>query len=45
MVGGNRIVADEVSHFAAPAPLVVAHNAAFDRKFLERFCETFNSKP
>jgi hypothetical protein len=34
----------EVTHFVAPASLVVAHNAAFDRKFLERFCETFNTK-
>ncbi len=23
----------------------MAQNAAFDRKFLERFCETFNTKP
>jgi DNA polymerase III epsilon subunit-like protein len=30
---------------AAPARLVVAHNAAFDRKFLERPCETFSTKP
>ena len=45
MVAGRRIDPDEVAHFAAPASLVVAHNAAFDRKFLERFCETFNTKP
>lgn len=45
MVAGHRIDPDEVSRFAAPASLVVAHNAAFDRKFLERFCETFNTKP
>ena len=45
MVAGHRIEPNEVSHFAAPASLVVAHNAAFDRKFLERFCETFNTKP
>ncbi|HEY2660670.1 MAG TPA: 3'-5' exonuclease [Caulobacteraceae bacterium] len=45
MVAGQRIDPDEVAHFAAPASLVVAHNAAFDRKFLERFCETFNTKP
>lgn len=45
MVAGHRIDPAEVSRFAAPASLVVAHNAAFDRKFLERFCETFNTKP
>ena len=45
MVAGKAIDPAEVTHFAAPASLVVAHNAAFDRKFLERFCETFNSKP
>jgi DNA polymerase III subunit epsilon len=45
MVAGKRIDPVDVAHFAAPASLVVAHNAAFDRKFLERFCETFNTKP
>ena len=44
MVAGQRIDPDEVAHFAAQASLVVAHNAAFDRKFLERFCGTFNTK-
>jgi len=45
MVAGQMIDPEEVRHFAAPASLVVAHNAAFDRKFLERFCETFNTMP
>ena len=45
MVAGRRIDPDEVAHFAAPASLVVAHNAAFDRRFLDRYCETFNTKP
>lgn len=29
----------------ASAALVIAHNAAFDRRFLERFCEAFRTKP
>jgi DNA polymerase-3 subunit epsilon len=45
MVAGKSIDPRAVSSFAAPAALVVAHNAAFDRKFLERYCETFNTKP
>jgi DNA polymerase-3 subunit epsilon len=45
MVAGHRIDPAEVAHFAAPASLVVAHNAAFDRRFLERLCETFSTKP
>lgn len=45
MVAGKTIDPTEVGAFAAPAALVVAHNAAFDRRFLERFCETFTTKP
>jgi DNA polymerase-3 subunit epsilon len=45
MVKGHAIDPAEVAAFAAPAALVIAHNAAFDRKFLERYCETFNTKP
>ncbi|RAK53005.1 3'-5' exonuclease [Phenylobacterium deserti] len=45
MVAGRRIDPAEVAAFAAPAALVVAHNAGFDRRFLERFCETFTTKP
>ncbi len=44
MVEGKSISPDGVTAFAAPAALVVAHNAAFDRKFLERFCPTFTTK-
>jgi DNA polymerase-3 subunit epsilon len=44
-VAGTAIDPAEVGRFAGPAALVVAHNAAFDRKFLERYCETFNTKP
>src|ERR1700761_3075776 len=45
MVEGKSIDPQLVTSFAAPAALVIAHNAAFDRKFLERYCETFNTKP
>ena len=45
MVAGQTIDPEEVTRFVAPASLVVAHNAAFDRKFLERLCQTFNTKP
>ena len=45
MVEGQVIDLQAVTSFAAPAALVVAHNAAFDRKFLERYSEVFNTKP
>ena len=45
MVAGGVIDVDEVTSWVAPADLVVAHNAAFDRRFLERFCATFSTKP
>lgn len=45
MVAGYSIEPATVTAFAAPASLIVAHNAAFDRRFLERFCQTFTTKP
>ncbi|SLN72288.1 3'-5' exonuclease [Oceanibacterium hippocampi] len=45
MVAGQKIELSEISEFAGPADLVVAHNAAFDRRFLERFSQTFSTKP
>lgn len=45
MVEGRAIDPDQVTAFAASAALVVAHNAAFDRKFLERFVPGFDTKP
>lgn len=45
MVAGKHIDPAEVAAFAAPAALVVAHNAAFDRRVLERFCDVFSTKP
>lgn len=44
MVAGRSIDPADVAHFVGPAALVIAHNAAFDRRFLERFCETFTTK-
>lgn len=45
MVAGKTIDPAEVASFAAPAALVIAHNAAFDRRFLERFSDVFTTKP
>ena len=44
MVAGRSIDPEAVSRFAAGASLVIAHNAAFDRRFLERYCQTFSTK-
>lgn len=45
MVAGHYIIPDDVAKFSQSAAIVIAHNAAFDRKFLERFCPSFSSKP
>lgn len=45
MVAGQRIDPEEVTQFALSAAVIIAHNAAFDRKFLERFCPSFSFKP
>jgi len=45
MVAGHAIDASEVAAFAASAHFVAAHNASFDRRFLERFCDVFRTKP
>ncbi len=45
MVAGQRIDAGQVAAFANGAALVVAHNAAFDRRFAERLSEVFVTKP
>lgn len=45
MVAGQVIDPVQVAKFAAPASLVIAHNAAFDRRFLERFSDVFSTKP
>ncbi|ATU71715.1 DNA polymerase III polC-type [Gluconacetobacter sp. SXCC-1] len=45
MVAGQRVTADEVAGFVAPASLIIAHNANFDRKFAEAFSPVFTTKP
>ena len=45
MVAGRTIDLAEVARLAAAASLVIAHNAAFDRRFLERFSDVFSTKP
>ncbi|KXV69663.1 DNA polymerase III subunit epsilon [Acetobacter malorum] len=45
MLAGHSIAPEEVADFAADASLVIAHNAAFDRPFIEAFCPAFAEKP
>lgn len=45
MVAGARLDVAAVAAFAASADLVIAHNAGFDRPFLERLSEVFVKKP
>lgn len=44
-LAGHSITPEEVSAFAADASLIIAHNAAFDRPFIEAFCPAFAEKP
>ena len=45
MVAGQSIDPADIARFAAPASLVIAHNANFDRRFLERLSDVFTTKP
>lgn len=45
MVAGQVIDPVEVGAFASDAALVIAHNAAFDRRFAERLSDVFANKP
>ncbi len=44
MVAGQTIDPDQVAAFIAPAVIILAHNAAFDRPFAERLSEAFKLK-
>ncbi len=45
LVQGQQLQAGEVEGFAQDAALIIAHNAAFDRRFMERFFPAFRDKP
>ncbi|PWC29065.1 3'-5' exonuclease [Teichococcus aestuarii] len=45
MVAGHSIDPAEVAGFVESAALVIAHNASFDRRFAEAFCDAFVAKP
>jgi DNA polymerase-3 subunit epsilon len=45
MVAGQTVAPAEVAAFIAPAALIIAHNAQFDRRFAEAFSPAFALKP
>jgi DNA polymerase-3 subunit epsilon len=45
MVAGQVIAPEEVEHFGSSAAVVIAHNAVFDRRFVERAYPVFSTKP
>lgn len=45
MVSGQNIDLVEVEKLVQTSHLIIAHNASFDRKFLERFSSAFATKP
>ncbi|WP_193371633.1 3'-5' exonuclease [Pelagibius marinus] len=45
MVKGHAIEPGDIEKFIDPAALIIAHNAAFDRRFSEQFCSAFANKP
>ena len=45
MVAGHKLDLDAIGGFVAPAQIVLAHNAGFDRGFAERLHAYFSSKP
>jgi DNA polymerase III subunit epsilon len=45
MVAGKRLDLASVESVASEADIIIAHNAAFDRRFLERLSPSFQTKP
>ena len=45
MVAGTSIDPAEVKAFLGPAAVIIAHNAGFDRRFVEKFCSAFTVLP
>jgi DNA polymerase-3 subunit epsilon len=45
MVAGRTIDPADVARFVDGVDLVIAHNAAFDRRFMENFCAAFTHLP
>jgi DNA polymerase-3 subunit epsilon len=45
MVAGKTIDKAALEEFLAPAALIIAHNAAFDRPMCEKLTDTFAKKP
>ena len=45
MVRGKTINPNEVFNFVKQAGLIIAHNASFDRTFMEKFAPQFTMKP
>ena len=45
MVAGHSLDKEAVARLVDASDLILAHNAGFDRKFLERFCDAFTHKP
>ena len=44
MVRGKTVNSERVAEIAAPAALIIAHNANFDRKFAEKTFDIFSTK-
>jgi DNA polymerase-3 subunit epsilon len=45
MAAGHKIDGDAITAFASDAAVIIAHNAAFDRKFAERYWSVFVTNP
>jgi DNA polymerase-3 subunit epsilon len=45
MVAGKSIDLEAVNPIVSSSDIIIAHNASFDRRFLEKFCDAFILKP